>query len=68
MKDFIGAQTSIYKSSWVPSPWGGVLQWGLRQIGVLGQPGFGDKLEVGNFVVLGNVEASLLLFLLSMGY
>ncbi|KAF2797834.1 hypothetical protein K505DRAFT_322280 [Melanomma pulvis-pyrius CBS 109.77] len=57
LKDFLASPTSIYKSSWVPSPWG-VLQWGLRQIGVLGQPGFGDKLDVGNFVVLSNVEAA----------
>jgi charged multivesicular body protein 7 len=57
LKDFLGAQTSIYKSSWVPSPWG-VLQWGLRTIGVLGQPGFGDRLEAGTFVVLSNVEAA----------
>lgn len=57
LKDFMAAQTNIYKSSWVPSPWG-VLQWGLRTVGVLGQPGFGDKLELGNFVVLSNVEAA----------
>ncbi|KAF2473819.1 SNF7 family protein [Lindgomyces ingoldianus] len=55
LKDFNHAQTSIYNSSWVPSPWV-MFQWGLRQLGVLGQPGFGDKLDVGNFVVLTNVE------------
>ena len=55
LKDFLNSQTSIYKTSWVPSPWS-VLRWSLRQLGVLGQPGLGDKLEVGNFIVLSNVE------------
>lgn len=57
LHDYLTAPTSIYKTSWVPTPWG-VLQWGLRQIGVLGQPGFGDKLAVGNFVVLKNIEVA----------
>ncbi|KAF2263340.1 hypothetical protein CC78DRAFT_534115 [Lojkania enalia] len=57
LKDFLSSQTSIYKTSWAPSPWS-VVKWGLRLVGVLGQPGFGDKFEVGNFVVLNNVETA----------
>ncbi|ORY16694.1 Snf7-domain-containing protein [Clohesyomyces aquaticus] len=57
LRDFKDAKTSIYSTSWVPSPWG-ILRWGLRQLGVLGEPGFGDKLEVGSFVVLQNLEAA----------
>lgn len=55
LKEFISSPTSIYKSSWVPSPWS-VVRWGLKRIGVLGEPGFGDKLETANIVVLRNVE------------
>ncbi|KAF2866256.1 Snf7-domain-containing protein [Massariosphaeria phaeospora] len=57
LKDFLNSPTSIYKKSWIPSPWS-VLRWGLRQVGVLGQPGSSDKLDLGNLVVLGNVEAA----------
>lgn len=57
LKDFLNSPTNIYKTSWIPSPWS-VLQWGLKQIGIIGQPGFGDKLEVGNFVVLSNLEVA----------
>jgi charged multivesicular body protein 7 len=57
MKDFLTAKESIYKTSWVPSPWK-VLQWGLRQVGVLGQPRSSEKLSAGNFVVLKNVEVA----------
>ncbi|KAH7130454.1 Snf7-domain-containing protein [Dendryphion nanum] len=57
LTDFVNSPTSVYKTSWVPSPWS-VVRWGLKRIGVLGEPGFGNKLEVGSFVVLGNVEAA----------
>ncbi|KAF1919840.1 Snf7-domain-containing protein [Ampelomyces quisqualis] len=57
MKDFLAATESIYKTSWVPSPWK-VLQWGLRQVGVLGQSRSPEKLSAGNFVVLKNVEVA----------
>lgn len=56
-KDFQNAKESIYKTSWIPSPWK-VLTWGLRQVGVLGQPSSPEKLTVGNFVVLKNVEVA----------
>jgi charged multivesicular body protein 7 len=55
LRDYMAAPTSIYKTSWIPSPWS-VLQWGLRQVGVLGPPRVGETLKVGEFVVLGNVE------------
>ncbi|USP75967.1 uncharacterized protein yc1106_03241 [Curvularia clavata] len=57
LKEFLSAKESIYKTSWVPSPWK-VLQWSLRQVGVLGQPQAPAKMEVGNFVVLKNVEVA----------
>jgi charged multivesicular body protein 7 len=57
LKDFLASKESIYKTSWIPSPWK-VLQWGLRQVGVMGQPRSPDKLGVGNFVVLKNVEVA----------
>jgi charged multivesicular body protein 7 len=56
-KDFQNAKESIYKTSWIPSPWK-VLTWGLRQVGVIGQPSSPEKLTVGNFVVLKNVEVA----------
>ncbi|KAJ4368188.1 hypothetical protein N0V83_006544 [Neocucurbitaria cava] len=55
LKDFLNAKESIYKTSWIPSPWK-VLRWSLRQVGVLGELKSPDKLEVGNFVVVKNIE------------
>jgi charged multivesicular body protein 7 len=57
LKDFLNSKQSIYKTSWVPSPWK-ALQWGLRQVGVLGQPAAPEKLAVRNYVVLKNVEVA----------
>lgn len=57
LQEFLTAKTSVYSKSWILSPLD-VVRWGLRQIGVLGQPQFTDKLGVGNFVVLKNVEAA----------
>jgi charged multivesicular body protein 7 len=57
LKDFLNSKESIYKTSWIPSPWK-VLQWGLRQVGVIGQPKSPEKLSAGNFVVLKNVEVA----------
>ncbi|KAH4050259.1 hypothetical protein HBH98_094040 [Parastagonospora nodorum] len=54
--DFWTAKESIYKTSWIPSPLK-VLQWSLRQVGVLGQPSSPQKLQGGGFVVVKNVEA-----------
>ncbi|KAF2734959.1 hypothetical protein EJ04DRAFT_576509 [Polyplosphaeria fusca] len=55
LKDFLASDTTIYQTSWMPSPWE-ILQWGLRLAGVLEQPGFGDKLKTENLVVVGNLE------------
>jgi charged multivesicular body protein 7 len=57
LKDFLNSTQSIYKTSWVPSPWK-ALQWGLRQVGVLGEPTAPEKLAVKNYVVLKNVEVA----------
>jgi charged multivesicular body protein 7 len=57
LKDFLASKVSIYKTSWIPSPWK-VLQWSLRQAGVMGQPRVPDKLGVGNYVVVKNVEVA----------
>lgn len=54
--EFWMSKESIYKTSWIPSPLK-VLQWGLRQVGILGQPSSPQKLQAGAFVVLKNVEA-----------
>ncbi|KAF2855875.1 hypothetical protein T440DRAFT_485944 [Plenodomus tracheiphilus IPT5] len=56
LKDFVNSKESIYKNSWVPSPWK-VLQWSLRQVGVLGHPQQ-NQLATGNFVVVKNVEVA----------
>ena len=55
LQDFLSATKSVYSKSWVPSPWQ-VVSWGLRQIGIGGGPA--DKLAVGNFVVMANVEVA----------
>lgn len=58
LNDFLSARRSIYSKTWVPSPWQ-VVSWGLRQVGAGGLLG-GDKLAVGSFVVLANVEVYLI--------
>ncbi|KAJ4379619.1 hypothetical protein N0V86_004800 [Didymella sp. IMI 355093] len=57
LKDFMSSTASIYKTSWVPTPWS-ALQWSLRTVGVLGKAGPPDKLAVKNYVVLKNVEVA----------
>ena len=56
-KDFTSATTSIYKTSWIPTPWS-ALQWTLRTAGVLGKASPPDKLVPKNYVVLKNVEVA----------
>ncbi|KAL5116478.1 hypothetical protein ACEQ8H_005599 [Pleosporales sp. CAS-2024a] len=55
--EFLSAKESIYKTSWLPTPWQ-AFRWGLRQLGVLGQPSSPQKLGGDLFVVLKNVEAA----------
>jgi len=57
LKDFLNSRTSIYKTSWIPTPWS-ALQWSLRTVGVLGKAAPPEKLAVKNYVVLGNVEVA----------
>ncbi|KAJ8112035.1 hypothetical protein OPT61_g5505 [Boeremia exigua] len=57
LKDFMGSKTSIYKTSWIPTPWS-ALQWSLRTVGVLGKAAPPDKLAVRNYVVLKNIEVA----------
>lgn len=56
-QDFLSAKESIYKTTWLPSPWK-VFQWSLRQVGVLSEIQSPDKLKEGSFVVMKNVEAA----------
>ena len=60
LQDFLNSPTSIYHRSWIPTPWQ-LLSWSLRQLGLAGGSS-NDKLAVGNFVVVANVEASLFIF------
>lgn len=56
LSDFQTSKYSIYSRSWIPTPWQ-VIQWSLRQIGLTGGPP--NKLSVGRFVVVENVEVDL---------
>ncbi|KAI9827266.1 MAG: hypothetical protein M1832_005404 [Thelocarpon impressellum] len=53
---YLASPQSIYHSSWTVTPWQ-VFSWGLRQLGLGGGSWKEDKLAVGRFVVLENVEA-----------
>lgn len=58
LKDFVDSPGSIYQSGWgvrIPGP-GEVLGWGLRTLGILGEPQ--DKILVGRVVMLENLEAA----------
>jgi charged multivesicular body protein 7 len=58
--DFLKSKTSIYHKSWIITPWQ-VLEWGLRQVGLMGGGGSvasNDAVAVGNFVIVENVEVS----------
>ncbi|KAB2579266.1 3-hydroxyisobutyrate dehydrogenase [Lasiodiplodia theobromae] len=57
LKDFLAAKTSIYSRSWNLNPFS-VLSWGLQQLGVIGGTTSQDKLAVGEFVVMANLEAA----------
>lgn len=56
LKDFISSKESIYKTTWLPSPWK-VLTWSLRQVGVLG-PAQLQSLGASKVVVVKNVEVA----------
>ena len=59
LQEFLDAKTSVYASSWVPTPWQ-VLSWGLRALGVLGDGTEEGRVERADFIVVGLVEVSLL--------
>ena len=59
LQEFLDAKTSVYASSWIPTPWQ-VLSWGLRALGVLGDGTEEGRVEKADFVVVGLVEVSLL--------
>ncbi|KAK8120004.1 Snf7-domain-containing protein [Apiospora kogelbergensis] len=58
---FTKSRESIYYKSW-GSLGLGVMTWGLRTAGVLGQPGANGKMPKGQFVVLSNLETGAKLF------
>lgn len=57
LKNFMGAQESIYQRSWSSTPWQAV-SWGLRQFGLIDRYGDSDKVSVEDLVVLSNVETA----------
>ena len=67
VKEFLATDRSIYGKNWVPSPWT-VLQWSLRQIGLVGSGNYegtsgARQLKTSKFVLveaLENVAAQVL--------
>ncbi|KAL2349739.1 hypothetical protein BJ546DRAFT_620746 [Cryomyces antarcticus] len=57
LREFLENKTSVYARSWRVSPWQ-VVSWGLRQLGLTGRTAAEDKLAVGSFVIMANVEAA----------
>lgn len=58
LKAFLESKAGIYSRRWIPSPWE-VVRWSLRQLGLVSGEMSGDRLAVGEFVVVENVEVSL---------
>lgn len=56
-QEFLSAKESIYHKSWVLKPWD-ILSWGLRQLGLAEGQNDEDKLPVGRFAVLANIESA----------
>ncbi|KAH6889115.1 Snf7-domain-containing protein [Thelonectria olida] len=57
LQDFRKSQQSIYTRTWSGLPWT-VMSWTLRQLGVIDPSRGDDKLPVGQFVVVKNLEAA----------
>nr|POE51842.1 uncharacterized protein CFP56_26049 [Quercus suber] len=58
LKDFLENKQSVYaRRSWIPSVWT-VGNWVLEKAGILGRESAEDKMVTGDFVILGNVEAT----------
>ncbi len=58
LKEFTHSKQSIYARSWVPTPWQ-MVNWTLRQLGVVGGDHSSDRLVAADFVVMSNVEVRL---------
>jgi charged multivesicular body protein 7 len=55
-KDFATAEQSIYRRTWVPSPWA-VLRWSLRQIGIgANSYDVNGRLRNGNLILVQALE------------
>lgn len=54
-KEYMAAKESIYRRSWILSPWS-VLSWGFKQAGLTRGAGGEDKLPNMKVVILKNVE------------
>ena len=52
---YLSSTQSIYHTSWLATP-GQILSWGWRQLGLSGGLSGEDKLSVGTFVLLANLE------------
>jgi charged multivesicular body protein 7 len=59
LKEFFDAKQSVYAKSWIPTPWQ-IVNWTLRQLGVVGGATNDDRLVAADFVVMANVEVSII--------
>ncbi|KAF2238929.1 hypothetical protein EV356DRAFT_572970 [Viridothelium virens] len=57
LKDFLSSNTSIYSRNWTITPQQ-VITWMLRQLGMVGGVSTQDRLAVGQFVLVANVESA----------
>lgn len=57
LQDFLKAPQSIYHRGWGEVPWS-VVAWTLRQLGVVDPTRGEDKLPIGQYVVIENLEAA----------
>ena len=57
LQDFLKAPQSIYHRGWGNVPWS-VVGWTLRQLGIMDPTRGEDKLPMGQYVVMENLEAA----------
>jgi charged multivesicular body protein 7 len=57
LNTFQSMKESIHRQSWTISPWQ-VFTWGFRYLGLAGGTSGEDKLPIGRFVVVPNLEAA----------
>lgn len=53
--EFLSSKTSVYATSWLPTP-SQVVSWGLKQLGIIGGDRGDDRLVAGDFVLMSNLE------------